>query len=162
LRGFITGKDADDNVDWSKDHETRSLFKHVGKFWSCLLFLLCAVRSALLVPTESVLEIECKDNTSSQIKRVLYELSTAFTPELSPDEVISRMVMTVKTALKADRVGLFVLSEDRRSMVLKISERSKGVRLPVRGLAGAVIQANEPMNIPDAYLDPRFDATMDR
>ena len=37
-----------------------------------------------------------------------------------------------------------------------------GVRLPVRGLAGAVIQQNEPMNIADAYLDPRFDATMDR
>jgi CRP-like cAMP-binding protein len=136
----LIGKDADDNVDWSKDHETRSLFKHI----------------------EAVLEIDCKDNTSPQIKRVLYELSTAFTPELSPDEVISRMVMTVKSALKADRVGLFVLSEDRRSMVLKISERSKGVRLPVRGLAGAVIQANEAMNIPDAYLDPRFDATMDR
>ena len=99
----LIGKDADDNVDWSKDHETRSLFRHV----------------------ESVLEIDSKD-TSPQIKRVLYELSTAFTPELSADEVISRMVMTVKAALRADRVGLFVLSEDKRSMVLKVSERSKG------------------------------------
>ena len=49
------------------------------------------------------------------------------------------MVMTVKMALKVDRVGLFVLSEDKRSMILKVSERAKGVRLPVRGIAGAVL-----------------------
>ena len=72
------------------------------------------------------------------------------------------MVMTVKMALKVDRVGLFVLSEDKRSMVLKVSERSKGVRLPVRGLAGAVLMSNKAINIADAYQDNRFDATMDR
>ena len=133
------GQDINANVDWSKDHETRSLFRHI----------------------ENVLEIDTM-NTSPKIKRILYELTTAFTPELSADEVISRMVMTVKIALKVDRVGLFVLSEDRKSMVLKVSERSKGVRLPIRGLAGAVVQSNTAINIPDAYQDSRFDATMDR
>lgn len=135
----LVGKDTSDNVDWSTDHETRSLFKHI----------------------ENILEISQK-TTSPEIRRILYELSTAFTPELSVDEIISRMVLTVKTDLKADRVGLFVLSEDRRSMVLKISERSKGIRLPVRGLAGAVLQDNAALNIADAYKDARFDATMDR
>jgi CRP-like cAMP-binding protein len=135
----LIGKDINDSVDWSKDHETRSLFRHV----------------------QSILEIESKD-TSQRIRRVLYELSTAFTPELSADEIIARMVMTVKVAIKADRVGLFVLAGDNRSMILKFSERSKGVRLPVRGLAGSVIQSNEPINIVDAYQDQRFDSTMDR
>ena len=45
---------------------------------------------------------------------------------------------------------------------LQVSERSKGVRLPIRGLAGAVIQTNRALNIADAYQDERFDATMDR
>jgi CRP-like cAMP-binding protein len=135
----LLGKDINANVDWSKDHETRSLFKHI----------------------ENILDID-KMEVSPKIKRILYELTTAFTPELSADEVISRMVMTVKIALKVDRVGLFVLSEDKRSMVLKVSERSKGIRLPVRGLAGAVVQSNMPLNIADAYQDSRFDATMDR
>jgi adenylate cyclase len=40
--------------------------------------------------------------------------------------------------------------------------RSKGIRLPVRGLAGAVTESNEPLNVVDAYQDSRFDATMDR
>lgn len=137
--GALLGKDINANVDWSKDHETRSLFKHI----------------------ENILDID-KMQASPKIKRILYELTTAFTPELSADEVISRMVMTVKVALKVDRVGLFVLSEDKRSMVLKVSERSKGIRLPVRGLAGAVVQTNTAINIADAYQDNRFDATMDR
>lgn len=137
--GALLGKDINANVDWSKDHETRSLFKHI----------------------ENILDID-KMQASPKIKRILYELTTAFTPELSADEVISRMVMTVKIALKVDRVGLFVLSEDKRSMVLKVSERSKGIRLPVRGIAGAVVQTNTAINIPDAYQDNRFDATMDR
>lgn len=135
----LLGKDFNNDVDFSKDHETRSLYKHL----------------------ESILEIDSKA-TAPRIKRTLYELSTAFTPELSADEVISRMVITVKTLLKVDRVGLFVLSEDRRSMVLKVSERSKGIRLPVRGLAGAVLNSNQVINIADAYQDSRFDPTMDR
>ena len=116
----LVGNDTRDDVDWSTDHETRSLFRHI----------------------EKILEIS-KRTTSSNVRRVLYELSTAFTPELSVDEIISRMVLTVKTDLKADRVGLFVLSDDKKSMVLKVSERSKGIRLPVRGIAGAVVSLNQ-------------------
>jgi hypothetical protein len=40
-------------------------------------------------------------------------------------------------------------------MILKVSERSKGIRLPVRGLAGAVVQGNMAINIADAYQDGR-------
>ncbi|CAE7514021.1 Pde11, partial [Symbiodinium microadriaticum] len=101
-------------------------------------------------------------DTSVKIRRILYELTTAFTPELSADEVIARMVMTIKVELSADRVGLFVLADDRQSMVLKVSERSKGIRLPIKGLAGSVIETNQAINIPDAYKDDRFDSTMDR
>jgi CRP-like cAMP-binding protein len=136
----LLGNDINDSIDWSKDHETRSLYRHI----------------------EKILKIEKMTEITIKIRRVLYELTTAFTPELSADEVIARMVMTIKIALKGDRVGLFVLSEDRKSMVLKVSERSKGIRLPIKGLAGSVIESNQPMNIPDAYKDERFDNTMDR
>ena len=135
----LLGNDVNDNVDWSKDDATRSLYKHI----------------------EKILQIK-KINCSVKIRRVLYELTTAFTPELSGDEVIARMVMTVRIALKGDRVGLFVVSEDRKSMILKVSERSKGIKLPIKGLAGMVIETNENLNIPDAYEDARFDSAMDR
>ena len=139
--GALIGKDIYKDVDWSKDHETRSLFKHV--------------RSVL----DQVTSEELSNSTNAKI---LYELNTLFTPELSVDEIVARMVITVKNLIKGDRVGLFVLTEDQRSMVLKVSERSKGIRLPIRGLAGSILQSNEKINIADAYLDPRFDSTMDR
>jgi len=135
----LIGKDVSDAVDLSKDHETRSLFRHI----------------------ERVMDIEIKQ-ASEDIKQALFELSTVFTPELSTDEIISRMVLTIKSTVKADRVGLFLLNEDQKSMVLRVSDSSKGVRLPLRGLAGVVIEKNESLNIADAYKDPRFDGAMDR
>ena len=137
----LIGKDVSDHVDWSKDHETRSLYKHV----------------------ERILDINDPANGfTPEMKGLRYKLATIFTPELLTDEIVSRMVISVKEAVFADRVGLFVLNEDRRSMVLKVSERSKGVRLPVRGLAGAIVETNAAVNIVDAYQDQRFDGTMDR
>eukprot|EP00605_Chrysophyceae_sp_TOSAG23-4_P000003 GSChrysophyteH1.ASY1.ANO1.3.1 assembled CDS len=126
----LIGKDISDHVDWSKDHETRSLYKHV----------------------ERILEIDDPSKKyTPEIKSIRYNLATIFTPELLSDEIVSRMVITVQKAVHADRVGLFVLNEDRRR-----------IRLPVRGLAGAIVESNMAENIVDAYKDPRFDGTMDR
>jgi CRP-like cAMP-binding protein len=130
---------AKDYEDFADDDETRSLFQHIRK----------------------ITEIQ-QEVASPKFKRALYDLTTAFTPELSVDEITARMVFQVKSALKADRVGFFLVSEGGRSMILKVSERAKGVRLPVRGLAGQAINNNEVVNVHDAYQDSRFDATMDR
>lgn len=136
----LLGTGSSESIDWSRDQETRSLFRHVQK----------------------ILMIDNDSTTKTRVRKTLYELSTAFTPELTVDELVARMVMTIKATLFADRVGLFVLTEDRQSMILKMSERAKGIRLLVRGLAGSVVQSNLSLNIADAYQDSRFDATMDR
>lgn len=136
----LIGNDVTDTVDWSKDHETRSLFKHI----------------------EKILEIASAEDMSVRMQKVAYELTTVFTPELCIDDLISRMVIVVKQAVKADRVGLFVISDDRQTMVLKVSEKSKGIRLPVKGLAGLVLETNQSIMIEDAQKDKRFDDTMDK
>lgn len=97
----LIGSGSNDNIDWSKDRETRSLFQHV----------------------EKIIEIDNDTRTKARIRNILYELSTAFTPELTPDEIVSRMVMTIKASLQTDRVGLFILTEDKENMILKVSER---------------------------------------
>ena len=66
----LLGQDSNVNVDWSTDHETRSLFRHI----------------------DNILDIThnpANAGLSPRMRRILYELTTAFTPELSPDEVIS-------------------------------------------------------------------------
>jgi len=136
----LIGGKFDDHVDFSKDHETRSLYRHI----------------------DGILAINATNSFSQNVCRAVYELATAFTPELSVDDIIARMVISVKNGVKSDRVGLFLLSEDRQSMILKVSEKSRGISLPIRGLAGAVITTQERMNIADAYKDHRFDSTMDK
>lgn len=137
IDGIVTSESL---IDLSKDHETRSLFKHI----------------------EHILDIQRnKALMDEDVKNILYALTITFTPELSADQIISRMVMMVRHAVRADRVGLFLIAEDPNFMVLKVSEGSKGIRLPIKGLAGAVLRNNEVLNIEDAYNDERFDQTMD-
>jgi phosphatidylinositol-4,5-bisphosphate 3-kinase len=137
----LIGKDVSDHVDLTKDHETRSLLRHVV----------------------TILEIDDPSNKSTpMIKELKYKLATALTPELLVDDIVSRMVITIQKAVNAGRVGLFMLNSDRKSMTLKVSERAKEIRLPLKGLAGAIVMENKVINIPDAYQDDRFDSTMDR
>lgn len=168
----LLGKDINDNIDWSKDNETRSLVKHIE---SILEIDYHTVINDSNGTSNSDHDVGTNNQSSSnsesngkpkipqKIRKILYELSTVFTPELSVDEIISRMVVTVKQSLRADRVGLFVLSEDKHSLVLKVSERTRGIRLPVgSGLAGEVFKTNRIINIKDAYLDNKFNPRMDR
>ena len=159
------------------DDELRSLFKHIQKIQdislragglnfgsssTCNSSMKNSRNSEAGIGSKSNTSIVKRNSAAPPIQRILYELTTAFTPELSIDEVITRMVLQVKQALNADRVGFFLLSEGSRTMVLKVSERAKGISLPVRGLAGEVILNNEVVSTDDAYKDPRFDASMDR
>jgi CRP-like cAMP-binding protein len=97
----LIGNDTNDSIDWSKDIETKSLIRHI----------------------EKIIEIDNDTTIKPKIKNIVYELNTAFTPELTVDEIVARVVMTVKSAMQADRVGLFILTEDKMNMILKISER---------------------------------------
>ncbi len=72
--GVLFDTDIDANMDWSRDHETRSLFKHIKT------------------------DASPKITVSASCMR----LTTAFPLELSANEVMSRMVITVKIALKVD------------------------------------------------------------
>lgn len=144
IEGVLTS--SSQFIDLSKDHETRSLFKHLMQ----------------------ILDIrKNKEQRHPDLCQTFYDLTTAFTPELSADQIISRMVMMVREAVKSDRVGLFLLADDKREnnkkeLVLKVSDASKGFRLPLQGLAGEVVKTNTVLNIQDAYTHALFDQTMDR
>jgi GAF domain-containing protein len=110
------------------------------------------------------------------------ELCMAFTPELNVDEIVAMMVSITRRTIFADRIGLFIVDPPGppspiSSLVLKVSRDAKGIRLPVRGLAGHIVVHNVVVNVPDAYQvrahacvaytltcpaqDERFDSAMD-
>ena len=64
----------------------------------------------------------------------------------------------------AERCGLFLYDKNANppALVLLVDKTSKGLRLPVKGIAGAVALSGNIENIPRAYKDPRFNREVDK
>jgi len=72
-----------------------------------------------------------------------------------------------RNLMQADRSTLFMLSKERGELWTKVAKADgktmMEIRIPSnRGIAGCVASTGQPLNIPDAYKDPRFDPTTDR
>jgi len=83
-------------------------------------------------------------------------------------ETTLRGVMSqAQKLMKADRSTLFLLSKDRSELWTKVAKADgktmMEIRIPAnKGIAGYVASTGKPLNIPDAYQDPRFDPSTDQ
>ena len=83
-------------------------------------------------------------------------------------EATLRLVMEqARNLMKADRSTLFMLSKDTGELWSKVATADgkdlMEIRIPSnRGIAGYVASTGQPLNIPDAYQDPRFDPSTDQ
>jgi adenylate cyclase len=69
--------------------------------------------------------------------------------------------------MQADRSTLFMLSKEKGELWSKVAtadgETVMEIRIPAnRGIAGYVASTGQPLNISDAYKDPRFDPSTDK
>ncbi len=70
-----------------------------------------------------------------------------------------------KIAIQADRCTVFMYDKDKNELWSKVAlgMDSQEIRFPAdRGLAGYVVKTGEPLNIPDAYNDSRFNPDIDK
>lgn len=70
-----------------------------------------------------------------------------------------------KIVIQADRCTVFLLDKEKNELWSKVAlgMDSQEIRFPAdKGLAGYVVQTGEPLNIPDAYNDPRFNPEVDK
>lgn len=83
-------------------------------------------------------------------------------------EATLRLVMEqARNLMKADRSTLFMLSKDTGELWSKVATADgkdlMEIRIPSnRGIAGYVASTGQPLNITDAYQDPRFDPSTDQ
>ncbi len=83
-------------------------------------------------------------------------------------EATLRLVMDqARDLMQADRSTLFMLSKERGELWSKVAKADgktiMEIRIPTnRGIAGCVASTGQPLNIADAYKDPRFDPSTDR
>ncbi len=83
-------------------------------------------------------------------------------------ETTLRSVMDqARSLMQADRSTLFLLRRESNELWTKVAAADGKtlleIRIPAnRGIAGYVASTGQPLNIPDAYKDPRFDPSTDK
>ena len=85
---------------------------------------------------------------------------------VTDNEILLKVIAEeTKIAIQADRCTVFMLDKDKNELWSKVAlgMDSQEIRFPAdKGLAGYVVKTGEPLNIPDAYNDPRFNPDIDK
>ncbi len=111
------------------------------------------------------LKADVDHDESLYLKSSLYlELLKVYSPELGPQDVIERIMESLTSFFDAERCGLFLYDKnaDPPALVLLVDKTAKGLRLPVKGIAGEVAKTGKIENIPRAYKDHRFNRDVDK
>ncbi len=97
--------------------------------------------------------------------RALQEIGAALGSTLDLDELLSLVLSRISQVMEADRSTLYLLDEERGELWSKFAQGTRPTEIRLKlgeGLAGWVARTGEPLNIPDAYQDVRFDGEWDR
>ncbi|KAF4521720.1 hypothetical protein B566_EDAN012168 [Ephemera danica] len=111
-------------------------------------------------------------------KEMIFELVKDICNELDVRSLCHKILQNVSTLLRADRGSLFLVQGERcngatRCLVSKLfdvcsrstleeMEKKDEIRIPWgHGIVGFVAESGEPVNIPDAYKDNRFNHDID-
>ena len=95
----------------------------------------------------------------------LVKIGRSITAVTDIDILLKVIAEETKIAIQADRCTVFMLDKDKNELWSKVAlgMDSQEIRFPAdKGLAGYVVKTGEPLNIPDAYSDPRFNPDIDK
>jgi len=95
----------------------------------------------------------------------LLEVSKALGAEARLDSLLGVIVSKATEVMEAERSSIFIYDDATESLSLRVSEDlAQGqIRIPLGvGIAGHVARTRQPLSVPDAYADPRFNPKFDR
>jgi adenylate cyclase len=94
----------------------------------------------------------------------LLEVSRRVADSLSLDVLLPRMVELVSEFLDAERCTIFLHDPETDELYTRAAVGlSSEIRLGAsQGIAGTVFRSGQPVSIPDAYADPRFNPDVDK
>ena len=93
------------------------------------------------------------------------EIMGAISTEISLDVLLAKIMNGATELLGAERSTLFLYDDKTEELWSMVAEGagSREIRVPAgAGIAGAVVESGEVLNIPDAYADSRFNPDVDR
>jgi signal transduction histidine kinase/putative methionine-R-sulfoxide reductase with GAF domain len=95
---------------------------------------------------------------------LVQDIGRAMSSALELDQLLNLIMEKITILMEADRSTLYLLSDDGTELWSKVlqGENILEIRLKVgEGISGWVAQSGEVVNIPDAYIDQRFQPAVD-
>ena len=128
----------------------------------------CALLEAITAQAAAALENAQLHERVERARREgaqMLEVTNAISTELKLEPLLRKIIGVTTEILDADRSTLFLYDEKTEELWSQVAEGAgmKEIRFPCNaGLAGSCFQSREPINIPDAYADDRFNQEVDR
>ncbi|NET10501.1 MAG: GAF domain-containing protein, partial [Symploca sp. SIO2B6] len=97
----------------------------------------------------------------------LLRATACLAQSLDLEETLQAVMDEARKLMQADRSTLFLLDQETGELWSRIADANGAdmidIRIPAnRGIAGYVASTKQPVNIPNAYDDPRFDPSTDK
>ncbi|KAJ3216146.1 hypothetical protein HDU67_009873 [Dinochytrium kinnereticum] len=94
--------------------------------------------------------------------RVLLNTASLMSSELDLGDLIRVIMQTAQELLNAERCALFMIDKEKGELWSSLAQSSGEIRIAMnKGIAGHVATTGEVLNIPNAYLDSRFNRSID-
>lgn len=111
---------------------------------------------------EAILKAQGKAQTLLDLSAVLFR-------ELETNSLLLAIMDAIKKPMSASKCSMFLMNEDQSELYSPVGSdiscdlAQEGFRIPVKsGIIGAAAITGEVINVPDAYLDSRFNQAVDR
>ena len=115
--------------------------------------------SRVLVASKTAGELKSSQNQVD----VLLDVARRLASELEVNSLIRTIMQVSRNLLEADRSTLFLVDKETDELWSSVADGTNEIRIPrSAGIAGTVATSGEPLNIPDAYADPRFNQSIDK
>ena len=109
------------------------------------------------------LSIDAAEQTAGDLRRLL-DVNAAITSEMELEALLRKIVEVTSRIIHADRSTLFLHDAKTGELWSLVAEglETRVIRFPAQmGLAGACFTSGQPINISNAYDDPRFHRDVD-
>ncbi len=120
-----------------------------------------ADESALLTELQ---ELTARNQVMERKLRGIEAISKSLVSEHNLERILEAILGRTTELLQADRATLYLLDDANQSMwsTVALGEELETIQLEIgQGIAGWVAKHGKPVNVKDAYRDPRFDNATD-
>jgi signal transduction histidine kinase len=117
-----------------------------------------------IVPDVTVAQLEAALRREQKKMALVQDVGRALSSALDLDQLLAVIMEKITQLMEADRSTLYLLSDDGSQLWSKVIQGGEVIEIRLKvgeGIAGWVASSGERVNIPDAYLDTRFQPAVD-